>query len=95
MNGMTPAQVERHGKLVEEMGEALQILGKIAVHGYESHHPNTPEVTNRDLLHKELGDVCAAIKLLTDSGDLSEREIYKAAAAKGSVITRYMKHQGD
>ena len=64
-NGLTPNEAERLAILAEEMGEALQIVGKILRHGYDSFHPNNPGVvTNRMLLEHELTDVEAAITMI-------------------------------
>jgi hypothetical protein len=49
-NRLTPAEAERLALLLEELGEAQQIIGKILRHGYESYHPDDPETTNRTLL---------------------------------------------
>lgn len=60
-NQLTPAQAERLAMLAEECGEVIQIVGKILRHGYDSHHPVNPRVSNRDLLAKELRDVNAVL----------------------------------
>lgn len=69
--GLTPAEYERLAILMEEMGEAIQIIGKVLRHGYEGHHPDTPLTTNRALLEMELGDVRAAIILMMEAKDLN------------------------
>jgi hypothetical protein len=61
-NGLSPAEAERLALLLEELGEAQQVIGKILRHGYESHHPENPDDSNRALLEGELGDVMAAIE---------------------------------
>lgn len=38
-NELTPAEAERLAYLAEECGEAIQIIGKILRHGYESRDP--------------------------------------------------------
>lgn len=58
-NRLTPAQAERLAMLAEECGEVIQIIGKILRHGYDSHHPNDPRTTNRELLGRELTDLLA------------------------------------
>jgi NTP pyrophosphatase (non-canonical NTP hydrolase) len=69
------AQQERLYLLLEEMAEATHVIGKILRHGYDSSHPDNPEVTNKELLEKELGDVQFAIDLLIETGDLSVAKI--------------------
>ena len=58
-NQLTPAQAERLAMLAEECGEVIQIIGKILRHGYDSHHPDRPHITNRELLQRELTDFIA------------------------------------
>lgn len=55
-NCLTPAEAERLAMLAEEAGEVIQVIGKVLRHGYESWHPDSPEVSNRDLLAKEVAD---------------------------------------
>lgn len=64
-NGLTPNQTERLAILAEEMGEALQLIGKILRHGYESTSPVSTDLrTNREMLAHELTDVEAAITMI-------------------------------
>jgi len=57
--------------LAEECGEVIQVIGKILRHGYDSTHPNDPEGdTNRALLENELGDLNAALQLMTEAKDI-------------------------
>lgn len=57
-NQLDPAEAERLAILSEEMGEALQIVGKILRHGYHSYNPLKPtRTTNRELLVQELSHV--------------------------------------
>jgi hypothetical protein len=73
--GLSSAEYERLAILMEEMGEAIQIIGKVLRHGYEGHHPDTPLTTNRALLELELGGVRAAIILMLHAGDLSDTKM--------------------
>jgi len=93
-NGLTPAQAERLYLLLEEMGEALQMVGKTLRHGYESTHP-AGDITNRRLLEKELGDVRHAMVRLCETGDLNKEEIHKYADQKRLTVRRYLHHQPD
>ena len=94
-NKLTPAEAERLAILAEEMGEAIQVVGKILRHGYESYHPDNPQVTNRHLLEKELGDVRYSMINLCDKGDLFKSTIHKFADSKKLKINQYLHHQGD
>ena len=58
-NQLTPAQAERLAMLAEECAEVIQIIGKILRHGYDSHHPDRPAITNRMMLCEELTDLMA------------------------------------
>jgi hypothetical protein len=92
MNGLTHAQTERIGKLCEEMGESLQCIGKVLLHGYHVEYQGVV-YNNKSDLERELGDVAAAMRLMTRSGDLSSVAIAHQRRAKLATITRYMAHQ--
>jgi hypothetical protein len=94
-NKLTPSQDERLALLLEEMGEAIQVIGKIKRHGFDSAHPDNLEITNRMLLEKELGHVRHSMIRLCESGDLSKTEIHKAADMKRMNVWRYLHHQDD
>ncbi|HVA92152.1 MAG TPA: hypothetical protein VNL71_20190 [Chloroflexota bacterium] len=91
-NKLSHDQAERLALLLEEMGEAQQIIGKILRHGYDSTHPDGV-LTNRDLLENELGDVDAAVQMLTRRGDLSSLNIKTSAFCKLQTVQRYLHHQ--
>lgn len=56
-NKLTPAETERLAHLLEELGEAQQIIGKILRHGYDNYHPDDPnKTTNRSMLAADKGD---------------------------------------
>ena len=93
-NKLTPAQIELLSLLSEELGEAVQAIGKILRHGYESVNPHNPyAVKNREHLEKELGDVSAAIKLLCDSGDLNIDKIKERTSWKLHSVTQWLHEQ--
>ena len=92
-NGLTPAEAERLAMLLEEMGEAQQIIGKILRHGYESYHPDNQYVTNRQLLEKELGDVMAAADMMASAEDVDVVRLAQARAAKAKKVQKYLHHQ--
>lgn len=94
MNNLSHAQTERFAKLLEELGEAQQVLGKILLHGVHSRNPHDARACdNITLLHIELGDVLAAIDLLTKKGDLLDHTLIEFAELKSHTITKYMHHQ--
>ena len=91
-NGLTDAQAERLAYLAEECAEAIQAVGKILRHGYESCDPTRPAMpSNRRLLENELADVRWAIQLLTTSGDLSEATIWSELTHRDR--DQYFHHQ--
>ena len=93
-NDLSKGEAERLAVLLEEMGESLQVIGKVLRHGYESYHPDDPTgPKNRALLVKELGDVTFAIELARAAGDVSRLEIMAAAAAKCESVTPFLHHQ--
>ncbi len=95
-NQLTPPELERLALLVEEMGESLQIIGKILRHGMNSYNPiGDDRRTNRELLEKELGDVKHATDRLTEANDLDLSEILMNAEKKRISIRRWLHHQED
>jgi hypothetical protein len=92
---LTPAETERLALLMEEMGEAQQMIGKILRHGYESYHPDDPEkTTNRSLLAREMGHVWAAMQLMIIPQDISGNIIEWSRAEKRETVKRWLHHQG-
>ncbi len=82
INRIDEAEQERIGLAAEEMGEALQIIGKILRHGLDSHHPDMPLLSNAHLLELELSHVLAASELLIAAGTLDSRSIFKCKVEK-------------
>lgn len=89
-NQLDGAQLERLSILMEEMGEALQVIGKIQRHGYDSSHPDNPQTNNRELLEKELGHVLTAIEIMSENADMSESRIFSAGRDKLITIKRWL-----
>ena len=71
----TDAELERLALLLEEIGEAQQVIGKILRHGWDNYNPTVSYCSNRKLLEQELGDVMFALSLMIDEGDVSETRI--------------------
>jgi len=93
-NGLTPAEAERLALLLEEMGEAQHIIGKVLRHGYTSCSPFDAQGTiNRVLLEKEVGDVMAALDLLYAANDLSASKTEESRQRKHKTVRRYLHHQ--
>lgn len=94
-SNLTPAEQERLAVLLEEMGEAVQVIGKILRHGWTptdyAAQPPRP-YDNRADLERELGDVRAAMIRLCSADDLSKSVIHARANAKLASNIR-MHHQ--
>jgi NTP pyrophosphatase (non-canonical NTP hydrolase) len=88
-NRLTPAEAERLALLAEECGEVIQAVGKILRHGYESTHPNFTE-TNRTQLMKEIGDIYAAVSMMTGARDLDPVTINRFSEEKTRKVRKYM-----
>lgn len=95
-NALTPAEAERLAILSEELGEAQQAIGKILRHGFESYNPTvTYSVTNREALERELGDVEAAITMLSRNGDVDGKIIETRSRLKADAVKRWTHYQID
>lgn len=68
-------------KAIEEVGELLQVLGKIQAYGFTAEHPdgNGPL---RDRLEQGMGDVLAAMDLLQLAHSLDDEFIEERRADK-------------
>lgn len=92
-NRLSPAEVERLAIMAEESSEVIQVVCKILRHGYASTHPASPDgPCNREMLTRELGDVRAAMRLMTEDGDIVPCEVRQAANEKMERITPYLHH---
>lgn len=93
-NKLRPAEAERLAILMEEMGEAQQIIGKILRHGYDSYHPADPEKTsNRTLLATEMGHVWCATQMLVIPQDISGMILEFSRGEKHEKVKRWTHHQ--
>lgn len=92
-NRLTPAEAERLALLAEECGEVIQIVGKILRHGYGSYHPDDHTKPNRRLLEKEVGDLRAALELMTSEHDLDANAILEHTVNKLERVEQWMHHQ--
>ena len=96
MSGLTQQEIERLALLAEELAESIQVVGKILRHGYESVNPLASNpTTNRYDLHKELGDVKAAIHLMQANKDLDEKCISDFERDKLRRLPRWLHNEHD
>lgn len=91
-NKLTPAEAERLAMLAEECGEVIAVIGKILRHGYDSHHPDNPAITNKDLLAGELADVHAVVKAMKWE-ELKEYSCEDVIGSRWKKKLRYSHHQ--
>jgi hypothetical protein len=87
---LSDEQIERVGILMEEIGEALQALGKIQCHGFDSEYLNEEGLTNRQWLEKELSHVRFAMSLMNLNGDIDEEEIFQWFIEKKIKVKPYL-----
>lgn len=90
-NQLTPGEAERLAILLEELGEAQQVIGKILRHGYESCHPEGTE-TNRNALERELGDVSFAMFFMGYKNDIDPEAIKYYSDKKLLRINQFLHH---
>jgi NTP pyrophosphatase (non-canonical NTP hydrolase) len=95
-NKLTNAETERLAILTEEMGECLQIIGKIQRHGYESRNPLIEgSKTNREKLELEMGDVLNALHMMVKANDLDYDDVESHSIVKAIKIKQWLHHQDD
>lgn len=93
-NQLTPAEAERLALLSEELGEAVQAVGKILRHGYASCHPDGGP-NNRESLEHECGDVYHALCRMIRAGDIDVNAIYRRGDYKAHSVQQYLHHQAE
>lgn len=92
-NNLTPEEAERLAMLSEECAEVIQIVGKILRHGYDSYHPNNPNVSNRQHLEEEIMDVHAVVQMMKVRGDVEAPDVGAYMAGRIGRKLRYSHHQ--
>lgn len=93
-NNLTPDQAELLAMLAEECGEVIQIIGKILRHGLDNHHPDNPEIKNRNLLAKEILDVEVIIHMIEMSRMVSQQNMPEFINALSKKL-RFTHHQDE
>lgn len=79
---------ERLACLSEELGEAVQAIGKTSRHGLDSNWLAGP--TNREDIAREVGQVIAVAMLMVDAGDLSMEDIETGEIEKYTSIQSFL-----
>lgn len=88
---LSPEEYERLTILIEEIGEVLQVIGKIQKHGYEASFEGI-DYDNREQLEVELGHLNFAILLLNSKGDINLENIAVNAERKNKNIWKYLNY---
>lgn len=91
---LSVAEAERLEMLAEEASEVAQVAMKILRHGYESYHPDSPEVTNRMLLEDEVCDLMAVRLAMYRKGDIKVTGTVTTMDRWGRKL-KYTHHQPD
>jgi NTP pyrophosphatase (non-canonical NTP hydrolase) len=96
-NGLTPKEAELLALLSEECGELVQAIGKVLRHGFESYHPECrgAQITNRENLVREMGDVSAAIELLIGQTKVNGVAVHRAMVSKLDRVGSWLHHVRD
>lgn len=94
-NQLTPAETERLAMLAEECAEVIHVIGKILRHGYESYHPQDPNVTNRDLLEDEVNDLHAVLHMMRENRDADFPVTSMWVAGRVQRKMQYSHHQNN
>lgn len=74
---------------LEECAEVTQAISKVFRFGFDSTHPNTPDVTNKMHLEEEIGDLLCMIDLLQDKGILDPNIIAAAFYNKKEKLRKW------
>lgn len=74
---------------LEECAEVTQAISKVFRFGFNSCHPDTPDVTNKMHLEEEVGDLLCMIDLLQEYRILDEELITKAFYAKREKLKKW------
>ena len=90
-NDLSPAQDEALELVQEECAELIQIISKIQRHGLFSHHPDTGE-QNLHLLHREIGDVMAALRIAEVQNLIHWGDVVTARDKKLYRVQKYLHH---
>ena len=77
--------------LSEECAEVSQAAAKCVRFGMASTHPDSPE-SNQLRLEKEIGDLMAMVRLLTEESNLNMDNIIAAADTKLVKVEKFMRN---
>lgn len=92
-NGLSKAEAEILAIAAEEMGEALQLIGKSLRHGLKSYNPlREHDGSNKKMLSRECGDVLYAIHMMLEYEIIERFHVFDKMEKKGKNIGKYLHH---
>jgi NTP pyrophosphatase (non-canonical NTP hydrolase) len=83
---MNDAQKEIMLIAQEECAEVTQAISKVFRFGIDGEHNN---LTNRQRLNEELGDLHCMIELMVESGIIDRKELLNASGAKRNKLLKW------
>jgi NTP pyrophosphatase (non-canonical NTP hydrolase) len=83
---MNDAQKEIMLIAQEECAEVTQAISKVFRFGIDGEHNN---LTNRQRLTEELGDLHCMIELMVESGIINRKELFNASGAKREKLLKW------
>ena len=83
---MNDAQKEIMLIAQEECAEVTQAISKVFRFGIDGEHKN---LTNRQRLTEELGDLHCMIELMVESGIISRKELFNASGVKREKLLKW------
>jgi NTP pyrophosphatase (non-canonical NTP hydrolase) len=85
----TPEEKEILNILLEECAEVTQAISKIFRFGFESCHPDTPDITNREHLTEEIGDLITMIMITVKKDIVDEESAFVYSGQKLEKLKHY------
>lgn len=86
---MEKADRELMNITLEECAEVTQAISKVFRFGWDSTHPDTPNVSNKMHLEEEVGDLMFMLNLLLEKGILNETNVNIAFLNKGAKLRKW------
>jgi hypothetical protein len=86
-----PSEREREALTIlqEECSEVIKEVSKILRFGWDSHHPNDPSTTNRNLLEEEVGQLSRMIRFMKENDYLDNGNMARASEKKVEKLKKY------
>lgn len=84
------AKLERLAILAEECAEVQHMIMKTIRHGEDSYHPDEPNISNKDKLSLEVGDLAYAIQYCLDEDDLDEDLVSESFSTRPTTMNKYL-----